>query len=278
MMLFLIHHWLLSTLGAIVGLAALFGLAGFRRVPNNGAGIVEKRFTLKGSIPRGFIALAGEAGYQPALLRGGVHWLMPLQYRVHIVPLVTIPQGKIGYVFARDGRPLEPTQALASNVDARSYEDVRVFLAADGQRGPQRQILREGTYAINLAQFVVITEGKTYYLPLGRDERNVFDEMAGLIEDRTGFDPIVIRGEHDLVGVVTVHDGPALAQGEIIAPVVGDPAVPAASHNNFQDAEKFLAAGGRRGRQLQVLVDGTYYVNRLFATVEFIAKTVVEVG
>jgi uncharacterized membrane protein YqiK len=33
-----------------------------------------------------------------------------------------------------------------------------------------------------------------------------------------------------------------------------------------------------RGRQLQVLVEGTYYINRLFATVEVIPKTVVEVG
>ncbi len=277
-MMFILQNLLLSTLAAIGLFFAIVLLVGFRRVPNNGAGIVEKRFTFKGSIPGGFMALNGEAGFQPELLRGGLHWLMPVQYRVHIVPLVTIPQNKVGYVFARDGRPLEPTQALASNIEARSYEDVRAFLAADGQRGPQRQILREGTYAINLAQFVVITEGKTYYLPLSRDERTVFDEMAGLIEDRAGFDPIVIRGENDLVGVVTVHDGPALAQGEIIAPIVGDPARPDASHNNFQDAEKFLAAGGRRGRQLQVLVDGTYYVNRLFATVEFIPKTVVEVG
>jgi uncharacterized membrane protein YqiK len=33
-----------------------------------------------------------------------------------------------------------------------------------------------------------------------------------------------------------------------------------------------------RGRQLQVLVEGTYYINRLFATVEMIQKTIVEVG
>src|SRR4029453_1918659 len=44
------------------------------------------------------------------------------------------------------------------------------------------------------------------------------------------------------------------------------------------DAEIFVEAGGLRGRQLQGLVDGTYYLNRLFATVEIIAKTVVEVG
>src|SRR4030095_7404386 len=39
-----------------------------------------------------------------------------------------------------------------------------------------------------------------------------------------------------------------------------------------------LLAGGRRGRQLKGLVEGTYYINRLFATVELIPKTVVDVG
>jgi uncharacterized membrane protein YqiK len=48
--------------------------------------------------------------------------------------------------------------------------------------------------------------------------------------------------------------------------------------NNFQDPEKFLQAGGLRGRQLQTLVEGTYYINRLFATIEMIPKTVIEVG
>ncbi len=33
-----------------------------------------------------------------------------------------------------------------------------------------------------------------------------------------------------------------------------------------------------RGRQLQVLVEGTYYINRLFGTVEMIPKTTIEVG
>jgi uncharacterized membrane protein YqiK len=33
-----------------------------------------------------------------------------------------------------------------------------------------------------------------------------------------------------------------------------------------------------RGRQLQVLVEGTYYINRLFATIDFINKTIIEVG
>src|SRR5215471_10243082 len=169
----------------------------FRYIPNNRVGIVEKRFSIRGSVKNGFIALNGEAGFQPEVLRGGWHVLIPFQYRVHIVPLVTIPQGHIGYIFARDGLPLQPTQALASNTTARDFQDVRAFLTSGGQRGPQRQILREGTYAINLAQFVVITEDGVRYLPLNRDELETFRRMADVINEREGFQPLVIKDADD---------------------------------------------------------------------------------
>jgi len=270
------EHWLIT---AVVVVVLLFLFTGFRLIPNNKIGIVEKRLSGHGSVKSGLIALHGEAGFQPALLRGGLHFLMPIQYSVHSMPLVTIPQGKIGYVFARDGVPLPPAQTLASNVETTDFQDVEAFLATGGQRGPQRKILREGTYAINLAQFVVITNERVYYLPLEKSEDQVFHKMAQLIEARYGFVPIVIQGSDDQIGIVTVHDGPSMAPGQIIAPTVGDDVnQPAVYHNSFQDPERFLRAGGQRGRQLQTLVEGTYYVNRLFATVEAVPKTVVEVG
>ncbi len=260
-----------------VPLLALFLLV--RYVPNERIAVVEKRFSGRGSIKHGLIALNGEAGFAPTVLRGGFHWLNRLQYKLHILPLVTITQGKIGYVFARDGAPLGPTQTLASNRTATAFEDVAAFLSSGGQRGPQRLILREGTYAINLAQFAVITEEHVYFLPLSKTETAVFQEMADLLEDRDGFTPIVIKGSEDQLGVVTIHDGPALAGEQIIAPIVGSASgEPETYHNCFQDPEKFLAAGGRRGRQAQVLVEGTYYVNRLFATIEMLPKTVIDVG
>jgi len=269
-----------SGIAVVVGLIVfVVVLSGVRYIPNNRVGIVEKRFSFRGSVKEGLIALAGEAGFQPRVLRGGVHYLAPLAYRVHSQPLVTIAQGKIGYVFARDGKPLSPVQALASNVTAKDFLDVEGFLANGGQRGPQRMIVREGTYAMNLAEFVVVTDAAILYLPLGKEEAATFASMAQTIADRRGFEPIVLRGNEDTIGIVTVQDGPALGQGDLIAPVVGEDASDARTyHNNFQDAEAFLAAGGRRGRQLQVLAEGTYYVNRLFATVEMIKKTVVEVG
>jgi uncharacterized membrane protein YqiK len=265
--------------GALLACLLLLGLAGVRYIPNDRIGVVEKRWSAKGSVKSGFIALEGEAGYQPHVLRGGLHWLMPVQFRVHKLPLVTIPQGRIGYVFARDGRPLAGTQTLATSVSSSHFQDVRQFLAAGGQRGPQRMLLREGTYAINLAQFLVVTEGKLFYLALSREEDAIFRQMGQTLGERGGFSPVVLKGAEDCLGVVTVHDGPSLPQGQIIAPVVGDdPLDPRTYHNNFQDPEAFLAAGGARGRQLQVLVEGTYYVNRLFATIEMMPKTVVEVG
>lgn len=250
-------------------------------VPNNRVGIVEKRFSRKGSVKAdSFIALTREAGYQPNVLRGGIHFLMPFQYKVHLAPLVTISQGQIGYVFARDGVPMPPTQALAAVIrEGQNFQNVEGFLRNGGQRGPQREILREGTYALNLAQFVIFTADGTYYLPISRGEDVVFKRMTSLIQERDGFRPVVIKGTDDLVGIVTVHDGPSLQRDEIIAPAVGDnPKNAGTYHNNFQDPERFLAAGGRRGRQLQVLVEGTYYINRLFATVEMIPKTIVDVG
>ncbi|HEY9526206.1 MAG TPA: SPFH domain-containing protein, partial [Anaerolineales bacterium] len=263
----------------ILAIVLLIFLSGVRVIPNTRIGIVEKRFSPKGSVKSGFIALNGEAGFQPRVLRGGVHYLMPVQYVVHTAPLVTIPQGKIGYIFARDGKLLDPTQTLASNVEVSDFQDVEGFLKNGGQRGPQRRILREGTYAINLVQFVVLTDERVYSLPLSRDDMQVIQSMAQVITERGGFFPVIIKDTDDKIGIATVHDGPSLAQGEIIAPVVGDHSKDSETyHNKFQDPDKFLRAGGFRGRQLQVLVEGTYYVNRLFATVEMIQKTIIEVG
>src|SRR5438477_3875980 len=148
-------------LGVLAGLFLLILiLAGVRFIPNDRVGIVEKLWSLKGSVGEGKImADSGKAGYEASLLRGGMHfWKWHFQYRVHKVPLVTVPQGKIAYVYARDGVALAPSQTLARVVDCANFQDAQAFFKNGGQRGRQRSILREGVYAINLALFYVITE------------------------------------------------------------------------------------------------------------------------
>jgi uncharacterized membrane protein YqiK len=121
----------------------------------------------------------------------------------------------------------------------------------------------------------VLTDEGPRQIPLGDDDK--VDALHKLISARQGYDPVVI--DSDRIAVVTVQDGPALEHGEIIAPTLGTDARNGASfHNSFQDIACFLAAGGRRGRQEQVLVEGTYYINRLFATVEMRDKTQIGIG
>ena len=57
-------------------------------------------------------------------------------------------------MFACDGRPLEPGQTPASNVAASDFQDFRHFPANGGENGPQRKILREGTYPADLRSSV----------------------------------------------------------------------------------------------------------------------------
>src|SRR5260370_40525014 len=212
---------------------------------------------------------------------GGAHVVFPFVYRIHRSDLVTVGQGKIAYVFARDGAPLGASQVLGANdtEDRSDFQDARKFLLGGGQKGPQRKILREGTYAINTTQFAIITDERVYGHALSQQERTVLDGMQLTISERWGFTPVILAADHDLVGVVTVHDGPSLPPGEIIAPE-GGTALRADEtfHNNFQEPEKFLEAGRYRGRQLQVIVEGTWYINRLFATAEAAPKSLSPLG
>ena len=115
---------------AFLGIVLLCELIGLRYIPNSRVGIVEKLWSAKGSVEDGrIIALSDEAGYQADLLRGGFHlgfWRW--QYRIHKVALVTVPQGKMGYVYARDGQPLQPSQTLGRVVPCNYFQDARAFL------------------------------------------------------------------------------------------------------------------------------------------------------
>jgi uncharacterized membrane protein YqiK len=222
---------------------------------------------------------------------------------VHVTRLVTIPQGKIGYIYARDGEALTPQQTLGRVVPCNQFQDARTFLTGvmndkdqlcRGQRGRQRAILREGVYAINPALFVVITEDAVFGLRRLQTahEKALLLQWSQELSDIRGFDPVVIgrpvkasdpihpelETTVDSIGIVTVHDGPSLDPGEIIAPPVGTHPESPGYHNNYQDPEAFLWAGGRRGCQYVSLTDGTYFINRWFATVKLLPKTIVPIG
>ena len=277
----------------IVALAYMPRLLGVVYIPHTRVGLIEKLWSARGSLSEGrIIATANEAGMQSRVLRGGIHFgLFPWQYRIHRVPLVSISEGRIGYVYAKDGAPLEAQQTLGRTVDCNQFQDTDAFLSKKGQRGRQRAILREGVYAINTSQFVVLTETAIYSL----DEDETYNRWQNELAQLNGFRPVSISslldeaaiaaialgtafpatgpgGRTDAIGIISVQDGPTIPSGETIAPAIK------ANHNYFQDIETFLSNGGCRGRQLQVLTDGTFFINRWFATVELGEKTLVPIG
>ena len=306
--------WLIwvGALAIVVFLICLPRLLGVVYIPYTHVGIIEKIWSSKGSLREGqIIARNGEAGLQARFLRGGIHFgLYPWQYRIHKEPLVVVAEGKMAYIYARDGVPLEPVQTLGRNVDSNHFQDAIRFLEAQGQRGRQRGILREGVYAINLGLFVVITEDRVFSGPV-REATDRYASWKAQLASMRAFDPVVIgtgaggqsglrsntgdfspidlnsppavRKETpefdpnvDTIGVVSIQDGPTIGSGEIIAPEVK--AVAGRDHNYFQDPEVFLELGGKRGKQLQVLTDGTFFINRWFGTVEIKAKTLIPIG
>ena len=170
---------------------------------------------------------------------------------------------------------------------------------AEASAGRQRAFLREGVFALNLALFVVITEEGVFGGPVrdsdGRKYADWRQQLAGRWAASTRWSSATPAGRratqcrstrisrtgrsapHDTIGVVTVQDGPPIESSEVIAPEV-KPKADEHDHHYFQDPEAFLELGGRRGKQLQVLTDGTFFMNRWFATVEILPKTVIPIG
>ena len=237
-----------------LGLAALVLLSGFVLIRERQAGIVVKRFAGRSLEPGRLIALAGEAGYQADLLAPGLHFgYWPWQYRIIKVPVTVVPQGEIALMLAADGAAIPSERILGHVVDSDNFQDGRKFLVNGGEKGRQLGILTAGTYRINTALFTVITAATA-------QEHGMMPEQL-----------LLQRVEPDMVGIVTALDGQPIEASEIAGPVI-------AEHDNFQNAQAFLAGGGRRGLQEQILLSGTWNLNPWFVQVEQVPMVQIPIG
>jgi len=170
-------------------------------------------WAVKGSIQSGFIALHGEAGFEPRSCAAASTCSFPSPIESTNPTSLPSDRVKIAYVFARDGASLGASQALAAN-DTEDKSTFRMrgnFLRERWPERPAAQGLRAGTYAINTTQFAVITDERVYGHALSQQEQGVLDDMTQTIADRDGFAPVILAAGQDLVGIVTVHDGPLAA-------------------------------------------------------------------
>ncbi|MEX8518631.1 MAG: SPFH domain-containing protein [Leptothrix sp. (in: b-proteobacteria)] len=294
--------------GSVLLWRQILWLFGVIIVPDDSIGSVTKKFVLVGdnrTMADGqIIALAGEAGFQADSLSPGLHiGFWPWQFKIDLVKFAVIPQGKIGVVQACDGKPLPGGRVIARDVDCNFFQDARTFLQNGGERGPQMKVIPPGTYRINPLLFTVelfdateIPQGKLGVveahdgnpLPIGRvvargvecdsyQDANAFYAGGGergpqlkiippgnyrinpILFDVRLFDVVDIP--ENKIGVATTKEGAPLATGEIAGGEV-------AGHDMFQDPDKFIANGGFKGLQEQVLLAGRYFLNPRFVTVE----------
>lgn len=240
------YAWLAIPLMAILfykfTLRVFFGMV---IIPEDKIGLVTKKFVLFGGnrqLPDGkIIALNGEPGYQADTLAPGLYWgYWVWQYSIDQADLTIVPKGKIGLLTAKDGASIPTGAILARHVECDNFQDTRAFLTGGGQRGKQVGYLNNGVYRINPFLF------------------EVFQADITFIEDGN-------------VGIITTLDGDPLDQGTIAGHVV-------AGHNNFQDFDKFLTAGGQRGLQVQVIQAGSYSLNPWAVAVEVVPMTQIPIG
>jgi uncharacterized membrane protein YqiK len=219
-------------------------------------GIVVKKFTIgRKGLPAGsLIALNGEAGLQADTLAPGWHWgYFPWQFAVKKETVVMIPQGEIALIVAADGASIPPERILGKIVDSDNYQDARKFLTHGGEKGRQVAFLTAGTYRINTALFKIITANNASQHGMHPEQLHVHQIAA------------------EKVGIVTTLDGSSIAAGEIAGCTI-------AGHDNFQNGQKFIDAGGQRGLQEQVLLSGSWNLNPWLVNVEQVPMTEIPIG
>jgi uncharacterized membrane protein YqiK len=83
-----------------------------------------------------------------------------------------------------------------------------------------------------------------------------------------------VQLESDEVGIVTIQEGKPITDASKIAA----DEVPLDVHQNYQDTDAFLKAGGQKGLQIPVLRAGAYAINPWFASVKKQKMVEVKIG
>jgi uncharacterized membrane protein YqiK len=188
--------------------------------------IKERRYFGRKMPPGRVVATEGEVGIQADVLKPGLHLIRyPFERVVSKVPLIEIGSDEMGIVEAIDGEPLPAGRIFAPDRAQNAhnnFQDPIAFIKEGGVKGIQMRSLPPGLWPIHPYLFRV-SIAKATMIPQGK------------------------------VGLVNAADGASLDQGRLIGRSVE-------GHSNFQNAEQFIAAGGQKGPQVDILTPGTYRI------------------
>jgi len=188
--------------------------------------IKERRYIGAKMPPGRVVATEGEVGIQADVLKPGLHLIkFPFERVVRKVPLIEIGADELGIIEAIDGEPMPSGRIFAPDRAQNAhnnFQDPIAFIKRGGIKGIQLRTLPPGLWPIHPYLFRV-SIAKATLVPQGK------------------------------VGVITAADGAPLDPGRLLGKAISD-------HKNFQDAEQFIAAGGQKGPQVDILTPGVYRI------------------
>ena len=196
--------------------------------------IKERRYLGAKMPPGRVVATEGEVGIQADVLKPGLHFIKwPFERVVRKVPLIEVGPDELGILEAIDGEPMPPGRIFAPDRAQNAhnnFQDPIAFIKRGGVKGIQLRTLPPGLWPIHPYLFRV-SVAKATQIPPGK------------------------------VGVITSADGDPLDPGRLHGKAIDE-------HRNFQDAEAFIANGGQKGPQVEILTPGTYRILTQSASIE----------
>jgi len=185
-----------------------------------------------------FLENGGQKGPQIDILLPGTYRINTKLFEVEVYNATVIPAKKVGLVTAKDGEPLPASEYVAKSVSGhKDFQDAAGFLEAGGQRGPQLDFLKPGTYYVNPLMFDIFPDD-VLQVQLG--------EVAVIVSN-IGKDPADIL--------------PKIATDGSVSDVLKS------------GVERYVVDSGYRGIQREVLGPGTYYLNKQAFTPHIIPTT-----
>jgi regulator of protease activity HflC (stomatin/prohibitin superfamily) len=185
-----------------------------------------------------FINNHGQKGPQIEVLLPGTYRINTDLFHLEIQDATVIPAGKIGLVTSLDGEPLPESEFVAKPVPGHNdFQDASSFLSSGGQRGPQFDVLKPGTYYINPLMFKVELD----------DVAVVQRGQVAVVVSNVGEEPRQIK---NLVDAKKTEDKSS------------DELHKEAEQRLDKGIERYVVPKGYRGIQEEVAGPGMYYLNR----------------
>jgi len=187
-----------------------------------------------------FLQNGGQKGPQIDVLLPGTYRINTDLFHVEIMDATVVPANKVGLITALDGEPLPEAEYVAKPVTGHTdFQDASMFLSAGGQRGPQFDVLKPGTYYINPLTFKVELD----------DVAVVERGQVAVVVSNVGEEPTQIKSLID-----EQAKGEGVTEGSDLYKEI---------ENRFNKGiERYVVPKGYRGIQQEVAGPGFYYLNR----------------